>query len=80
MLRAISGRASVTVRQRDDALDEAHALKSELRQVGAALPSARALHRYVTVVGDSIEAEQHAARIYYLLGRVQRRHGPGEAA
>jgi len=80
MLRAISGRASVTVRQRDDALDEAHALKGELRQVGGLLPSARALYRYVTVIADSPEAEQHAARVYFLLGRVQRRHGPGEAA
>lgn len=55
-------------------------LHRELHEIGNAHASARALYAYVTVLADSPEAEQHAALIYYLTGRAQRRHGEDGAA
>ena len=66
------GRPSAS--QGADWRDEATALKSELREVGRALPRARANYLYVVHNADSLEAEQNAAQIYYLVDRVSRRH------
>lgn len=58
---------------------EIRELHRELHEIGAARDSAKALYAYVTVIGESIEAEQHAARIYYLTNRAHRRHGSDAA-